>query len=95
MAREEISHIKGYSDLIEISKRDEVSKIHIDFKLMTNVIMGKDFFEKRYGVKEEIEFLAGLSKIKSILEKYDFSFLILEKGEISFRRMQNYRPRSN
>lgn len=87
--------IKGAKDLVEISMREEVSKIQIDFRLLVNVIMGKTNYNLKQDVVEDIEFLPGLSKIKSILEKYDMSFIMLENGEMSFRRTQNYRPRKH
>lgn len=95
LAQKEIMEIKGAKDLVEISMREEVSKIQIDFKLMVNVIMGKTNYNLKQDIVEDVEFLPGLSRIKSILEKYDLSFLMLEKGWITFRRTQNYRPRKH
>lgn len=92
LAKDSLQDVSNIQTLLDLSLRKGVSKILIDFKLNVDVIVGMGSNESKADLTEEVEFIPGLSRIRSILELYDLSFIIISKGEVKFKRSKFYRP---
>ena len=95
MAKEELALIKNIDELKKVSARRYVTLISIDFRLNVEVRVNKKQVHLKSELKEEVEFIRGLSMISHLLERYDLSYLIVKNGVFSFKRSKFYRPLVN